>query len=579
MVIIKIDECVKTLILCIIYFSIRICYNYSVEVYMARLTRTQKYAELRDQLENGREIEIKSDALNKFEDKLEQLNIDSVNVKEEVTEAPKEESSELPLEEVNTEVNEEAVIEEEPTEEVVEEPTKDVSLEAAEEVVLEVPASEEPKEEVNDDYVPFDFDEPVSDTETVEEETVDENLVEEPVIEETPKEEPVVEETPVETETSENEETSSESYIDNDEPIDLLSSLLNDFEEVKPIVETPETVNEEADVPAENEEAEPASEVLEESAEEVVTTEETKNDEPVDLLDSLLSDLDSITPVVENNDEESETIDVQKTPVETVTEEVEEETPVLEEVNEPSEEETAPETDEEPVVLEPVVSKEDAEVIDNQYLEECLNEVNEYNKSKGLMTADEVPSTILNEIRGINTQEMPVVNENTEDELSNTVTLEIKKILSELEAEDNKEEFTHEVEAQMPPTVEEELPKEVSDMLKSYMNSEENKTSSNLEETMLVENMSDIKEEIKAVKESVANEATLDSTLLNETMPLEVAGDTTVVRKAHDDEEDDEDEERGPNRILNFILISLIVVLLLILGFIGYLILVAQGII
>ena len=546
---------------------------------MARLTRTQKYAELRDQLENGREIEIKSDALNKFEDKLEQLNIDSVNVKEEVTEAPKEESSELPLEEVNTEVNEEAVIEEEPTEEVVEEPTKDVSLEAAEEVVLEVPASEEPKEEVNDDYVPFDFDEPVSDTETVEEETVDENLVEEPVIEETPKEEPVVEETPVETETSENEETSSESDIDNDEPIDLLSSLLNDFEEVKPIVETPETVNEEADVPAENEEAEPASEVLEESAEEVVTTEETKNDEPVDLLDSLLSDLDSITPVVENNDEESETIDVQKTPVETVTEEVEEETPVLEEVNEPSEEETAPETDEEPVVLEPVVSKEDAEVIDNQYLEECLNEVNEYNKSKGLMTADEVPSTILNEIRGINTQEMPVVNENTEDELSNTVTLEIKKILSELEAEDNKEEFTQEVEAQMPPTVEEELPKEVSDMLKSYMNSEENKTSSNLEETMLVENMSDIKEEIKAVKESVANEATLDSTLLNETMPLEVAGDTTVVRKAHDDEEDDEDEERGPNRILNFILISLIVVLLLILGFIGYLILVAQGII
>lgn len=579
MVIIKIDKCVKTLILCIIYFSIRICYNYSVEVYMARLTRTQKYAELRDQLENGREIEIKSDALNKFEDKLEQLNIDSVNVKEEVTEAPKEESSELPLEEVNTEVNEEAVIEEEPTEEVVEEPTKDVSLEAAEEVVLEVPASEEPKEEVNDDYVPFDFDEPVSDTETVEEETVDENLVEEPVIEETPKEEPVVEETPVETETSENEETSSESDIDNDEPIDLLSSLLNDFEEVKPIVETPETVNEEADVPAENEEAEPASEVLEESAEEVVTTEETKNDEPVDLLDSLLSDLDSITPAVENNDEESETIDVQKTPVETVTEEVEEETPVLEEVNEPSEEETAPETDEEPVVLEPVVSKEDAEVIDNQYLEECLNEVNEYNKSKGLMTADEVPSTILNEIRGINTQEMPVVNENTEDELSNTVTLEIKKILSELEAEDNKEEFTHEVEAQMPPTVEEELPKEVSDMLKSYMNSEENKTSSNLEETMLVENMSDIKEEIKAVKESVANEATLDSTLLNETMPLEVAGDTTVVRKAHDDEEDDEDEERGPNRILNFILISLIVVLLLILGFIGYLILVAQGII
>lgn len=516
---------------------------------MARLTRTQKYAELRDQLENGREIEIKSDALNKFEDKLEQLNIDSVNVKEEITEAPKEESPELPLEEANTEADENMMTEEEVTEETAPELT--------EEVDQEVPASEE-MEEVNDDYVPFDFDEPVSDTEEVEEVVAEENPGEEPVSEETSKEETTAEETPVVTETSESEEVPSESDTDNDEPIDLLSSLLNDFDEVKPIVETPETVTEETET---------VLDTPEETAQEVITSEETEeivNDEPVDLLDSLLSDLDTVTPVVQDEAEVSETLDVQDTPAETVIQDVEEETPALEEITEP--------------VSEPVVSKEDAEVIDNQYLEECLNEVNEYNKSKGLMTADEVPSTILNEIRGINTQEMPVVNEEVEDELSNTVTLEIKKILSELEAEDNKEEFVHEVEAQMPPTVEEELPKEVSDMLKSYMNNEENKTSSDLEETMLVENMSDIKEEIKAVKDNAANEATLDSTLLNETMPLEVAGNTAAVRENHEDE-DDEDEERGPNRILNFILISLIVVLLLILGFIGYLILVAQGII
>lgn len=72
--------------------------------------------------------------------------------------------------------------------------------------------------------------------------------------------------------------------------------------------------------------------------------------------------------------------------------------------------------------------------IDDNYLKDTLDEVKAYNKSIGSMTVDEVPKTILNEIRGINDTE-----ETVDDDLSNTVTLEIKKILSELDEEESEE--------------------------------------------------------------------------------------------------------------------------------------------
>ena len=40
---------------------------------MARLTRTQKYADLRDQLSNDREAEAKNVELSKYEDRLKSL--------------------------------------------------------------------------------------------------------------------------------------------------------------------------------------------------------------------------------------------------------------------------------------------------------------------------------------------------------------------------------------------------------------------------------------------------------------------------------------------------------------------------
>jgi hypothetical protein len=87
---------------------------------------------------------------------------------------------------------------------------------------------------------------------------------------------------------------------------------------------------------------------------------------------------------------------------------------------------------------------------------------------------------------------------------------------------------------------------------------------------MVVGNVADIN--VADIKEE--EDTTLQATLLSDSIPLEVKKTEEVV------EEDEEDEEvEAPNRILNFILIALIIVLLCVLGFIGYLILVAEGII
>mgnify|MGYP007022386995 CR=1 FL=1 len=86
---------------------------------------------------------------------------------------------------------------------------------------------------------------------------------------------------------------------------------------------------------------------------------------------------------------------------------------------------------------------------------------------------------------------------------------------------------------------------------------------------MVVGNVADI--DVADIKEE---DTTLQATLLSDSIPLEVKKTEEAV------EEDEEDEEvEAPNRILNFILIALIIVLLCVLGFIGYLILVAEGII
>ncbi len=437
---------------------------------MARLTRTQKYADLRNQLENGREVEIRDENISKSEEYKHEEVIPTVV--EEVT--PSVEVIEPIKEETKVEVEE------------VEEP-----------VTEETPVAES----ANDDFIDIEELFKAADTEfDFEPITLDEPVAEEPKVEE-----PII-----------------------SEPIKI---------EAEPIVETEE--HETCTCTCEEESStceceEPCSCETESSIEESTIAEPTVEDPIV------------IEPIVE------------------------------------------------PIEVAPVAEEPEIEDLTNNYLEECLNEVNEYNKSKGLMTDDEIPTTILNEIRGTvaepakpATEDVKVEDLKIEDEdFTNTVTLEIKKILSELENDDSEsvDTVTAEpvvstpvaeeklVQAQVDPA-EETTEEDVAEILKSYLNDEDG--DEDLAKTMTVGKIEEVPSE---TEKPLAEEATIQATLLSEQIPLEVVKDTnTPVETSEEDE--DEEEVEGPNRILNFVLIALIVVLLFVLGFIGYMILVAQGII
>ena len=307
---------------------------------------------------------------------------------------------------------------------------------------------------------------------------------------------------------------------------------------------------------------------------------------------------------------------------------------VKEEVTTEKESEEAPQIQEEIEVVEDVAAKEpEVEKKDfisiedlmqgnnsNDYLKNTLDEVKAYNRSLGSVTVDDVPKTILDEIRGIK-------QEPAEDDLSNTVTLEIKKILSELdepeepkvvepsvaeisEKKEEKVEVTEKVETQplvaetlkrieleavSTPDIEEVkkamegLPKDVSDLLRQYLEATQEDVfaepkKEEVKEERPVEVLDADKVEVKStpdVAETIvvkpAGEASeLEAALMNETMPLQVEK-TTANPKIQEEEE--YEEESGSSRVLNIILIILIVILVLVLIVVAYLILVAQGII
>ncbi len=181
--------------------------------------------------------------------------------------------------------------------------------------------------------------------------------------------------------------------------------------------------------------------------------------------------------------------------------------------------------------------------LDNNVIDSFLDEVNNYNKSHGRITSAQAkenlinslsPSKITEEVYELNNEEKL----NEEEEFNKTITLEVSKILNQLEEKEDKEI--------------------------SSENSESNHNlNNNLGELELIEDTK-ILEELPSFEETINP----DTKLLNETSPIVIS-----------DEEIELDEDHRPNRILNFILIFLIILLIAILGFIAYIIMVAKGII
>ena len=302
---------------------------------------------------------------------------------------------------------------------------------------------------------------------------------------------------------------------------------------------------------------------------------------------------------------------------------------------------------EEPVKTEEV--KESVEPIkatpssaSDDYIDDTFKEVNDYIKSKGLLTADEVSNTILEEIRAkdkteestlnrepalsLEPEEEPKLTEEQEaslkqKKLDETVTIEIRDVLNALNIEEAEEEpvktaETKEVEEPSKTeeeadgfkaddiralfandeteTVKETETEEAKETKKSEaIETEETKEAESIETEEAKEEVSDSASELLGQYFNDDDDATSDNTMvfypeehhaIAQTLESEDKDTETNTSLLNETtvlqlDENEEEEEAAPNRILNIILTVLIIALIAVIGFIGYGLLKTQGII
>ena len=302
---------------------------------------------------------------------------------------------------------------------------------------------------------------------------------------------------------------------------------------------------------------------------------------------------------------------------------------------------------EEPVKTEEV--KESVEPIkatpssaSDDYIDDTFKEVNDYIKSKGLLTADEVSNTILEEIRAkdkteestlnrepalsLEPEEEPKLTEEQEaslkqKKLDETVTMEIRDVLNALNIEEAEEEpvktaETKEVEEPSKTeeeadgfkaddiralfandeteTVKETETEEAKETKKSEaIETEETKEAESIETEEAKEEVSDSASELLGQYFNDDDDATSDNTMvfypeehhaIAQTLESEDKDTETNTSLLNETtvlqlDENEEEEEAAPNRILNIILTVLIIALIAVIGFIGYGLLKTQGII
>ena len=233
-----------------------------------------------------------------------------------------------------------------------------------------------------------------------------------------------------------------------------------------------------------------------------------------------------------------------------------EEAPELVEQPIASENVALPEADaskvDEPVVEEPSVEPSDVDV--NSLLDKTLEEVADYNTQAGRLTVDENLNSLIEDVRhgGFNDDE-------EDDDFSNTVTLEIDKVLSEI----NLEPVTG-------PTVslDEVLDNTVEvDPIDAKREKAAEKLADTLTHPVLTKTLEESPVEIKTLDETFTKDLSTTATL--------------SFKKNEIAEEDDEDyyyDDDKPNKVLNIVLIVLLVVFLIIVGVIVYFLLLAKGI-
>ena len=199
----------------------------------------------------------------------------------------------------------------------------------------------------------------------------------------------------------------------------------------------------------------------------------------------------------------------------------------------------------EEVVIEPVVIEE-AEIekttqytFNNEYLDEYISEVKEYNKNKGLLKKDD---TAMNILEGLKQKEEPVAVQLVSDE--------------------PEVDYSNDMDATIPFVFpREKTVSEVSEEVKNLVMDVEDEP---------------VAEEKSAMAKAV--EAELEKELKVETeKKIEKAEKKPVVDEEDDD--DDDDSMGTANKILNVVLVLLILALLVVLGVVVYWTLMNRGII
>ena len=206
----------------------------------------------------------------------------------------------------------------------------------------------------------------------------------------------------------------------------------------------------------------------------------------------------------------------------------------------------------EPVVEEPSVEPSDVDV--NSLLDKTLEEVADYNTQAGRLTVDENLNSLIEDVRhgGFNDDE-------EDDDFSNTVTLEINKVLSEI----NLEPVTG-------PTVslDEVLDNTVDvDSIDAKREKAAEKLADTLTHPVLTKTLEESPVEIKTLDETFTKDLSTTATLSFKKNEI-----------AEDDDEDYYYDDDKPNKVLNVVLIVLLVIFLIIVGVIVYFLLLAKGI-
>ena len=564
---------------------------------MARLTRTQKFAALREELANSCEQTTVNNDLNKYQDKLNSLQSASENVEKneeydikveplptfnEVKEEVKEEEKKVEndffadfnLDSINEAIdkivkqnveiidnsdnNDNKVEEKEPVVEEVK-PVEveninsliDQTLDELTEVIGEIEEKVEPEVEVElvteeePIVVPERIEEPYN---YIEQDYADiAELLKKEVLELNGPVEPVKEEEEVIVEPELKELTNLDTLID---------GLVVEEEIALPNLDIPE-VNEIVEEEPELQELPSLDSLIDNLAV------EEDNAEEVALPDL---DIPEVNEVIEEpivNEEIVETTEDVVLPdldIPEVNELIEE--PVVEEVPELVEQPVAsenvalPEVDapkiDEPVVEEPSVDPSDVDV--NSLLDKTLEEVADYNTQAGRLTVDENLNSLIEDVRhgGFNDDE-------EDDDFSNTVTLEIDKVLSEI----NLEPVTG-------PTVslDEVLDNTVEvDPIDAKREKAAEKLADTLTHPVLTKTLEESPVEIKTLDETFTKDLSTTATLSFKKNEI-----------AEDDDEDYYYDDDKPNKVLNVVLIVLLVIFLIIVGVIVYFLLLAKGI-